>query len=80
MRDGNEVPWRLEFGKVGMDGVEVEVYPRQGGLIGNVGADEEIFWVFESAFDEGSYGMVFEEELHRRKVAGWHCSSLAWVK
>ena len=48
----------------------MEVDPGQSGLIDNVGADEEVFWVFDSAFDESGYGVVFEEELVRSRTLG----------
>jgi hypothetical protein len=73
MRGRQEIRWRLELGEVGMDGIEVEVHPSEGWLVHDVGADEEIFGVFESAFDEGGNGVVLEEELERKGVLGQSC-------
>jgi hypothetical protein len=53
-----------------VDRVEVEVNPGQSGLIDNVGADEEVFWVFDPAFDKSGYGVVFEKELVRSRTRG----------
>ena len=69
MRDWKEFGWRFEFGEIRVDCVEVEVDPGQSGLIDNVGADEEIFWVLNSAFDQSGYGVVFDEELVRSRIA-----------
>jgi hypothetical protein len=73
MRDWKKLGRRFEFGEIGVDRVEVEVDPGQSGLIDNVGADEEIFWVFNSAFDESGYGVIFDEELVRSRTA-WSAS------
>jgi hypothetical protein len=64
-----------------VDCVEVEVDPGQSGLIDNVGADKEVFWVFDSAFDESGYGVVFEEELVRSRTLGSASAGTlsAWV-
>jgi hypothetical protein len=70
MRDWKEVGRRFKFGKIRVDRVEVEVDPGQSGLIDNICADEEVFWVFDSAFDESGYGVVFEEELVRSRTLG----------
>jgi hypothetical protein len=68
MRDWKEFRWRFEFREIRVDCVEVEVDPGQSGLIDNVGADEEIFWVLNSAFDQSGYGVVFDEELVRSRT------------
>lgn len=70
MLDWKKFGWRFEFGEIRVDRVEVEVDPGQSGLIDNVGADEEVFRVFDSAFDESGYGVVFEEELVRSRTLG----------
>jgi hypothetical protein len=70
MLDWKEFRWRFEFGEIRVDRVEVEVDPGQSGLIDNVGADEEVFRVFDSAFDESGYGVVFKEELVRSRTLG----------
>lgn len=69
MRGRQEVGGRLEFGEVRMDGVEVEVNPSKGGLVHHIGANEQVFRVFNSALDEGANGVVLEEELERKERA-----------
>jgi hypothetical protein len=70
MRDRQEIRRRLEFGEVGVDGIEVEMHPSEGWLVHDIGADEEIFRMFNSAFDEGGYRVVFEEKLDWKRVLG----------
>ena len=69
MRGRQEVGGRLEFGEVWTDGVEVEVNPSKGGLVHYIGANEQVFRVFNSALDEGTDGVVLEEELERKEGA-----------
>jgi hypothetical protein len=69
VRGGQEVGGRLEFGKVRVDGVEVEVNPSKGRLVHHVGANEQVFRVLNSALDKGGNGMVLEKELERKERA-----------
>ncbi len=57
----DEVEWRLEFGEVGADGVEVKMDPGEGGLVHDVCRDKEVVGILHLPLHEGGDGVVFEE-------------------